>query len=229
MNQTTTTRENLKSNREIFSEIYSNSLWHKMPGEKFGSGSGSHDEKIIVPYINLLIPLIVNNNIRLITDLGCGDFWIMRHVLGFLAEKNYNFFYNGVDVVEDLINYNRETFRHPNIKFHCMDAAQDDSELPFGELLIIRQVLQHLSNADVKKILSKTKDFKYMLITEHIYDGADAIFNVDQSANINVRLSVAKSGLYLEKPPFNYKNIVHLLKLNQHGGTIRTSLIINGN
>ena len=182
-----------------------------------------------MPYINLLTQIIVNNNIRLITDLGCGDFWIMRHVLGFLAEKNYNFFYNGVDVVEDLINYNRETFRHPNIKFHCMDAAQDDSELPFGELLIIRQVLQHLSNADVKKILSKTKDFKYMLITEHIYDGADAIFNVDQSANINVRLSVAKSGLYLEKPPFNYKNIVQLLKLNQYGGTIRTSLIINGN
>ena len=111
--------------------------------EKFYSGSGSHKEEIILPYINLLTQIIVNNNIRLITDLGCGDFWIMRHVLGFLAEKNYNFFYNGVDVVEDLINYNRETFRHPNIKFHCMDAAQDDSELPFGELLIIRQVLQH--------------------------------------------------------------------------------------
>ncbi|MBQ6975122.1 MAG: class I SAM-dependent methyltransferase [Selenomonadaceae bacterium] len=218
-----------KSNKEIFSEIYSNSLWHKMPGEKFGSGSGSHDEKIIVPYINLLIPLIVNNNIQRITDLGCGDFWIMRHVLGFLAEKNYNFFYNGVDVVEDLINYNRETFRHPNIKFHCMDAAQDDSELPFGELLIIRQVLQHLSNDDVKIILDKAKNFKFVLVTESIYDGADAVHNINFSASYSTRGDF-KSGVYVEYPPYNFKNVVHLLKIqgkNGAGDVIRSSLIIN--
>ena len=73
----------------------------------------------------------------------------MRHVLGFLAEKGYNFFYNGVDIVDELIEHNRKTFRHPNIRFHCMDAAKDNVDLPFGELLIIRQVLQHLSNADI--------------------------------------------------------------------------------
>jgi len=229
MNQTTTTRENLKSNREIFSEIYSNSLWHKMPGEKFGSGSGSHDEKIILPYINLLVPLIVNNNIRLITDLGCGDFWIMRHVLGTLSQNGYKYFYNGVDVVEELIKYNSETFNQPNVKFHCMDAAQDDAELPFGELLIIRQVLQHLSNADIKKILDKAHGFKFILVTESIYDGADKIHNVDIAANRGTRGSFM-SGVYLEHSPYNYKNIVHLLKLqgkNGLGDVIRTSLIIN--
>lgn len=200
-----------------------------MPGEKFGSGSGSHDEKIITPYMDLLIKLIINNNIRLITDLGCGDFWIMRQILGFLAEKNYNFFYNGVDVVEELIKYNSETFNQPNIKFHCMDAAQDDAELPFGELLIIRQVLQHLSNADIKKILDKAHGFKFILVTESVYDGADKIFNVDIAANKDTR-GAFMSGVYLEHSPYNYKNIVHLLKIqgkNGPGDVIRTSLIIN--
>ena len=194
--------------------------------EPFFSGSGSHDEKIIIPYMNLLLQIITNNKIRAITDLGCGDFWIMRHVLGTLDKNNYAYFYNGVDVVEELINHNNKTFGRANVKFHCMDAAQDDTELPFGELLIIRQVLQHLSNADIKKILAKTKDFKFLFITEHIYDGADAIFNIDKSSSNSIRLNF-KSGVYIEKPPYNYKNVVHLLKISQYGGIIRTSLIIN--
>ena len=215
------------TNKAIFSNIYAKKLWGGGT-EKFYSGGGSHNEKIVKPYINTLIPLIVNNNIRTITDIGCGDFWIMRQVLGFLGENNYNFFYNGIDVVEDLINHNRNTFRHPNIRFHCMDAAQDNVELPFGELLIIRQVLQHLSNADIKKILNKARNFKFLLVTEHIYDGADAVFNVDKIANRDIRLGF-KSGVYLEYPPYNYKNIVHLLKVSEYESNdiIRSSLIIN--
>ena len=222
-----------KSNREIFSDIYANGGWYKPPDpeEKFGSGRGSHDEEIIVPYINTLIPLLTNNNIRNIVDLGCGDFWIMRHVLGALSEAGYNFFYTGIDVVEDLVNYNSARFKHPAIKFLCMDAAADDEPLPDGELLIIRQVFQHLSNADVKKILSKTKKFKFVLITESIYDAPDAVPNIDKQADNQTRVHL-KSGVYLEHAPYNFKNIVHLLKvkggvLGNIQSTIRTDLIIN--
>lgn len=220
-----------KSNKEIFSEVYSKKIWGQTDKgggykEPFFSGSGSHDETIIVPYINLLLQIITNNNIRLITDLGCGDFWIMRNVLSALSKNNYAFFYNGVDVVEDLIKHNSETFNYPHIKFHCMDAAQDDTELPFGELLIIRQVLQHLSNSDIKKILSKIKAFKFVLITEHIYEGIDKIINIDKSTDGNIRIGL-RSGVYVEKPPYNLKNIVHLLRVEEGGGIIRSSLIIN--
>lgn len=218
----------LRSNSEIFSEIYANNVWGKSydDGEKFISGSGSHDEKIIVPYINTLISLLENNNIRNIVDLGCGDFWIMRHVLGTLSKNNYNFFYTGIDVVENLVNYNANRFKHPNIRFLCMDAAADDAPLPDGEILIIRQVLQHLSNADIKKILSKAAKFKFLFITEHILESADAIYNVDKNTSGGIRLG-NKSGIYLEHAPFGFKNIVHLLKVPEYGGTIRSSLIIN--
>lgn len=147
----------LKSNSEIFSEIYANNRWGKpdVAGEKFRSGGGSHEEKVIVPYINTLIPLLTNNGIRNIVDLGCGDFWIMRHVLEALSNAGYNFFYTGIDVVEDLISYNAERFKHPNIRFLCRDVTTDNEPLPDGDILIIRQVLQHLSNADIKKSLTK--------------------------------------------------------------------------
>ena len=214
-----------KSNAEIWSHIYAHENIGNDPNEKFFSGTGSHTEEIIVPYIDTLLKLITNNNIRNIVDVGCGDFWIMRHALGALSEADYNFFYTGVDVVEELINYNAARFKDPRIRFICMDAA-DDSPLPDGELLIIRQALQHMRNADIKKILDKAKTFKYLFITEHIYDASDAVYNVDKP-NDNTTRDFYKSGVYLEHAPFNFKNIVHLLKVPEYGGIIRSSLIIN--
>ncbi|MBE8950697.1 MAG: class I SAM-dependent methyltransferase [Quinella sp. 3Q1] len=172
-----------------------------------------------------MLQLLTNNNIRNIVDVGCGDFWIMRQVLDALSEENYNFFYTGVDVVEELVNYNTERFSKPNIRFICMDAASDEP-LPDGQLLIIRQALQHMKNADIKKILGKAANFKYLFITEHIYDAPDAVYNIDKENDNHIRLP-NKSGVYLEHAPFNIKNIVHLLKVPQMGGIIRSSLIIN--
>ena len=51
-----------KSNAEIWSHIYAHENIGNDPNEKFFSGSGSHDEKIIIPYINTLLQLITNNH-----------------------------------------------------------------------------------------------------------------------------------------------------------------------
>ena len=176
--------------------------------------------------MNLLLPVIVYNDIHAITDIGCGDFWIMRHVLGHLDKIGYKFSYSGVDVVEDLISYNNERFGNERIKFYCLDAAQKNVRLPIGDIIIIRQVLQHLNNVDVSRILAKADKFKFALITEHIYEGDGVIYNADKITGADIRLNY-KSGIYLERPPFNYSNIVHLLKMPEFGGIIRTSLIIN--
>ena len=178
-----------------------------------------------------MLQIITNNGIRNIVDLGCGDFWIMRHVLGALSQNNYNFFYTGIDVVANLIKHNAEHFRHPNIRFICRDVTIDNEPLPDGDILIVRQVLQHLRNADIKKILGKSGNFKFLFITESIYDGVDAVHNIDMQSSGGIRL-YSKSGIYLERSPFSYKNIVHLLKvpggvLSGIQSTIRSSLIIN--
>lgn len=218
---------NIRSNTEIFSNIYTNKLWGGAENsEKFMSGPGSHDENIIIPYINLLLQIVVFNDIRSITDVGCGDFWIMRHVIAHLEKIGHKINYSGIDVVEDLVNYNNERFGTENIKFYCLDASEKDKRLPKGDMIIIRQVLQHLNNVDVERILTKADKFKFALITEHIYEGEGVIPNLDNNRNGDIRLGF-KSGIYLEKPPFNYSNVVHLLKIAQYGGIIRTSLIIN--
>ena len=220
----------VKSNSEIFSAIYAKGGWSRpVDGEKFNSGSGSHNEQMIVPYINMLTQLLMNNGIRNIVDIGCGDFWVMRHVLELLDQNNFNYFYTGIDVVEAVIKHNAETFKALNKRFICRDAAADNEPLPNGELLIIRQVLQHLSNADIQKILAKATHFKFMLISESIYDAPDAVHNVDMNAGGSIRIR-QKSGVYLEYPPYEFKNIVHILKVpdgNKRGVAIRSSLIIN--
>lgn len=218
--------ENFDTNKEIFTNIYKCKLWGDEKGSAYFSGSGSREPEIVDPYISLLVRLIKANDINSITEIGCGDFYIMNNVFDLLSRSHNPYKYLGIDLVEDLCNYNNTKFGSDCIRFVCMDVSEDDVDLPPGDMLIIRQVLQHLSNETIKKILNKISKFHFVLITEHIYEGADAIFNLDKSSGSKIRLDF-KSGVYLECPPYNYKNIVHLLKVYQMGGTIRTSLIIN--
>ena len=135
--------------------------------------------------------------------------------------------YRGIDVVDDLIEHNKKTFGDENTTFECIDVSQDGVMIPEGDLLIIRQVLQHLSNADIQKILQKSFRFKYILVTEHIIEGPNVIPNLEiPQVGFTTRGSIG-SGVYIEYPPYNYKNVVHLLKIYQYGAPIRTSLIIN--
>ncbi len=211
------------SNKEFFDHIYKTHMWGGQSG--FYSGTGSHDEKIILPYIELLKHLIVDNRIERIVEIGCGDFNVMGQVLGYLWAKGYPCDYAGIDVVPDLVSYNESVFSRPGVHFSCADASQPETELPDGDLLIIRQVLQHLPNEDIAQILEKAKKYHYLLITEHIYEGDDVQYNIDQPVNFDTRLP-KHSGVYLEQSPYNMQNIVHLLRVPQVGGMIRTSLVI---
>lgn len=221
-NELDTNHSNIKAS---FTKIYENNEWGT--GEtRYYSGSGSHEEDIINPYIRLVYDFIQNNDVKNIVEIGCGDFYIMNRILLMTAKYGMQVSYSGLDVVEDLIKYNNNKYGNDNISFFCADAISDSCHMPEGDLLIIRQVLQHLDNASIMKILDKISGYRYVLITEHIYEGKDAIFNVDKKIDESIRLNML-SGVYLEKSPYNYKNIAHLLRVPEDGGIIRTSLIIN--
>ncbi len=205
--------------KDAFSTIYKCNLWGG--DNRFYSGSGSHTYEIILPYIEYLNHFISLNSVKSICDIGCGDFYIMNKVLN----NNQQIDYCGVDIVEELIEFNKKEYGKENIKFVCMDVSSDDVTLPPAELLIIRQVLQHLDNERIMKILSKTRGYKYILISEHIYEGNDVRYNLDKTPNASIRLK-QQSGVYIEKSPFNIKNLVHVLKVPETEGIIRTSLIV---
>ena len=211
--------------KQTFTHIYSNKVWGKGESENpYFSGGGSHDDAIIIPYIEKVCDLLKDKNISTICDIGCGDFNIMQSVLQQSLYKKYY----GIDVVEGLIDYNNRIFGNDKTVFLCVDATDISQELPKTELLIIRQVLQHLDNEHIKMILDRAKSYRYVLVTEHLPLIPWRGVNRDKPINNEIRLKQG-SGVYIECKPFGY-HCEHILSVRAGRlSVIRTSLIQNIN
>ncbi len=187
------------SNEEIFTQIYKTKVWgasNTTAKTRFYSGDGSYGEHA-ESYVSLINSFIKKNNITSITDIGCGDFALGHKI----ASSNPFLLYNGCDVVRELIENNQQQFGSEKIKFHHLDATTD--VLPHAELLTIREVLQHLSNSNIEKILNKIHKYKYVIITERLYkDEFVKSCNKDKPTGPDIRL-IDNSGVYINKPPFN--------------------------
>lgn len=181
------------STRDAFSKIYDENLWGGSPGE-ICSGSGSTPE-YAQAYANAIRGFLLENKIGTVVDLGCGDFAIGNMIQ--IPKMKYI----GVDVVPRVIERNLRLFKQENIEFKCLDIIDD--ELPTADVCLIRQVLQHLSNAQIEKVLCKTKGFKWLIITEHLpAESARRSYNSDKPHGPDTRLTDS-SGVFLEMPPFN--------------------------
>ncbi len=206
--------------KAVMTQIYDLGFWGKGSVEdKFYSGNGSHDPKIIVPYIKFVQTFLQSFPNKLsVVDLGCGDFNIGKNFVQ-LTQK-----YDALDVVEELIAYNSRKFNFPNVQFSCLDIVIDD--LPMADCAIIRQVLQHLSNDEVNLILPKLKRYKYLIVTEHVPEG-NFEANKDIVTGQGIRLK-QNSGIDLTKEPFNLNPInTTLILKSQHSnykGIIETKL-----
>lgn len=186
--------------KKTFDYIYEKNIWgggKKRNGKQFYSGPGSYNDAYVEPYCNLIRKFIVENNITKIVDLGCGDF----HVASKFIDDSVS--YVGIDIVQKMIDYHNKKYGKDNIHFHCMDIVEDN--LPSAELCLVRQVLQHLSNEEVRQVLAKSKKYKYMIVTEHIVDKKCAKkINVDKVHGSHTRVE-RQSGLYLDEEPFGMK------------------------
>jgi len=181
--------------KAVMEQIYKKNLWGNN-SSAFYSGLGSHDSEIVMPYIEVVKTFFKSFKSPLnICDLGCGDFNIGKQLV------EYTNTYVAVDIVEDLIAYNKEHFKAEHLEFQCLDIALD--HLPAADCVILRQVLQHLSNAEVLSIVSKLADFKYVILTEHLPEG-NYMPNKDIISGQGIRLK-KQSGIDLLAPPFNLK------------------------
>ena len=176
-------------------QVYKMKLWGAN-GSDFYSGEGSHHPEIVAPYLAVVSSFLTSfKNPLVVCDLGCGDFNIGKEL------QTHSQKYVAVDIVTDLIAHHKEKFKSENLEFHCLDIAVDD--LPSGDCVILRQVLQHISNGEVQAILTKLRAFKYVIITEHLPEG-DFTPNKDIISGQGTRLK-KQSGLNLLAPPFNFK------------------------
>ena len=181
--------------KDVMTQIYEKHLWGGTHHD-FYSGDGSHLSEIVTPYIKAVSAYLKSKNNSLsVCDLGCGDFNIGKQLLAFTSK------YIAVDIVEDLIKRNKSLFKTDKLEFHCLDIVKD--MLPKTDCVILRQVLQHLSNNEIKDIVKQLPNYKYSIVTEHIPSG-HFIPNKNIISGQGIRLK-QNSGVDLQAKPFNLK------------------------
>lgn len=204
--------------KDTMEQVYEMNLWGNN-NSNFYSGEGSHNPEIINPYIEVVLSFLTSFKKPLtVLDLGCGDFNIGKNFVKHTKK------HIAVDIVNDLINHNKERFKENNLEFHCLDIAVD--KLPDADCVTLRQVLQRLSNKEVQNIVNKLHNYKYVILTEHLPNG-DFSPNKDIISGQGIRLK-KKSGINLIAPPFHLKpiNTKQLASINiaNNKGVILTTL-----
>jgi hypothetical protein len=223
-------RNRRMSTEEVFTDIYSNQRWGGESGV-FCSGSGSRDASIVSPYVECVTAEL--NRLEAasmkVVDLGCGDFMVGRQLAPACGH------YAGVDIVKPLIAHNQRTYSTSKISFHQANIIED--ELPEGDICFVRQVLQHLSNAEILAALPKLQKYRWCFVTEH-HPSPNRLVrpNLDKPHGGDTRV-IRGSGVFLEHPPFDVAVGRYRLLLEVPGagmekgtdpGTIRTFLLETG-
>ncbi len=168
--------EEKHSNRSVFSSIYERGEWAndnnglKSATYEFTSGSGSSPENARA-YIEFLKDFLVKKKIKSVVDLGCGD-WQISRVINWEGIQ-----YTGIDVVDSVVERNTKNYGAKNISFVRADGIE--YLLPEADLLICKEVFQHLPIKDVLSILPQFKKFKYCLILNDVDPVTLTTTNID--------------------------------------------------
>lgn len=140
----------------MFEEIYQTNTWGS---DESLSGGGSTENRTR-ELRDEIKKLIQDFNIGSIVDCGCGDFNWMRKLL---ADVEVD--YLGLDIASTVIRRNIESYGNDKIKFREHDLVENIP--PTGDLLICREVLFHLSHADIRHAITNVcnSGSKYFLVT----------------------------------------------------------------
>ena len=188
-------RNRRQSNAERFGEIYRRRLWGGDQSADFFSGAGSTPE-VVGPYIASVRGVLAGRPRSVVVEIGCGDFGVGSQLTDLAG------LYTACDVVPELIDRNQRLFVRDNLKFVTIDAVTDP--LPPGDLVIVRQVFQHLRNDQIQRIVKKLAQYQTWIISEHIPSAKEFVPNVDILSGADNRLAV-QSGVVLTERPFSIR------------------------
>lgn len=206
-------------NLKVFQEIYSGNVWGcDLNSDELCSGGGSHDSDVINPYIKNVNTFLNSFKFQpVVVDLGCGDFNVGAQIY------NSSRRYFACDVVPEIIEQNKKKFTSSKVKFLNVDITNDP--LPAGDVVILRQVLQHLSNSDISKVLNQIlRKYRYLILTEHL-PNLFFVPNMDKDTGSEIRLNF-RSGVVLTKPPFNVEpnKLMHSFSIKNKNDKVKTSI-----
>jgi len=172
----------------VFNQIYKSGYWGRHPSGLGSSGPGS-TELVTREYRKFIETLIRQEGIKTVVDAGCGDWEFSQHIDWGGAQ------YIGIDVSSVVLDRVIAQYSKPNIMFSEASLVE---VLPPADLLIVKDVLQHLPIDDISKFIhNNLRPGRYkiaVLTNDRAANGADNNSNI-------VRGDYRK--IDLASPPFN--------------------------
>ena len=189
-----------------FDLIYKLGLWK---GEEAVSASGHGSEQgANVAFVQFLNGLISNYSLTSVVDVGSGDWSYMKQV----SIPHYT----GYDVSKLIVDQTKLKYAATNVSFHLSTAKQVYTG---ADLLICKDVLQHLPYEEVHHILEQRMKYRVVVFVNDVAP-------VD---NKDIRAGAYRS-LDVQKPPFRVKCdlllLLHPLTAGK-GGTKTTCVLFN--
>jgi SAM-dependent methyltransferase len=183
---------------EAFDRIYEQGTWSG--GTDQLSGGGSYG-RAADEYLAFLTAFIKKQDVRSVLDIGCGDFNVGARIAPHVAR------YYAFDVSARIIDLNKSRFASmSNVEFRHVNACTEP--LVKADLVTVRQVLQHLTNAQIEMILQNIERTapKFLLVGEHLSERTPSFRpNLDlPSHSADTRVAIG-SGVVLSEPPFSRK------------------------
>lgn len=182
---------------QAFDEVYKRGMWKQ--GNSL-SGVGS-EGRLAERYVAFVKQYAVRHNLRTVVDAGAGDFSVGSHLAPAFER------YMALDVSAHIIGVNRQRYvgrRWAHVTFDVADMTV--MKFPSADLILIRQVMQHLTNAQIELALKnlEASSWRRVLITDEVFlPTGNKSPNVDlPSHSVRTRAGLG-SGVFIDKPPFN--------------------------
>jgi len=121
-----------------FDKIYEGNFWG------FGSGHGSLPA-VTRGYRDFIEKFLQANKIRSVVDYGCGD-WQFSRLIDWKGAH-----YTGLDIAKKVIESNNQKYASGDVEFLAIEPS--DNEIPSADLLITKDVLQHLTRNEIERFL----------------------------------------------------------------------------
>lgn len=173
-----------------FDAIYAQGVW-----DEDGFSLANSSLSMNLTYVKMLQTFLIDNKISSVVDIGCGDWQFSRYIDWGGIE------YLGLDVVSSVVERNSRLYGSECVRFTHADALE--VELPEADLVICKDVFQHLPNANVKHLLQKFSKYKHCLITDYVGPPKPYILNSD------IEIGSFRP-IDLTKPPFSTEGKVIL-------------------
>src|SRR5262245_38800804 len=174
-----------------FNRNYDEGTWGKDVAGKGTSGTGS-TLKITREYRAYVEDFIKKHSVKSVVDAGSGD-WSFSSAMDWGDAS-----YLGVDIASDVVASVRNKYEKGKVRFQVGDITD---ELPAADLLISKDVLQHLSNELIRKFIRnnlRKGKYKWVILT-----------NDRGSENLDIA-SGGYRGIDLAATPFEVKGLVDL-------------------